>query len=220
MEKMFFYNWAFERAGASKGFKVVAVKMFEDMKNNNTIDLNKTFEMYYGGKVNKKNNPLLDERIKQFDIKNVINHINKGDVEEAFNTLNLNGINHKIRSFFIRDILYLLDKEELIKNNIEKTLYAFPLDVWVRTVLSSSLKTTNYENIQRRKYGNISQKDLNLACCAIEECYKQNLSPLKLNMGIWYYCSTFVADMGRLKRLLELSEEELRSEANRILVLF
>jgi hypothetical protein len=94
------------------------------------------------------------------------------------------------------------------------------LDVWVRTVLSSSLKTTNYENIQRRKYGNISQKDLNLACCAIEECYKQNLSPLKLNMGIWYYCSTFVADMGRLKRLLELSEEELRSEANRILVLF
>ncbi len=220
MERMFFYYWAFERAGASKGFKIVAVKMLEDIRNDTNIRLYPAFKKYYSGKPNQKNNPLLDDRIKQFDIINIISQINEGNVEGAFNGLNLNGINHKIRSFFIRDIIYLLDKEDLIKNNIEKTLYAFPLDVWVRTVLSCSLPITSHENIQRRKYGNMSQKDLNLACCAIEECYKQNLSPLKLNMGIWYYCSTFVADMGRLKRLLELGEEELRNEANTILALF
>ena len=108
---MFFYYWAFERAGAPQGFKIAAVKTIEHIKKDKSATPSDIFKMYFHGKLNIKNNPLLDTNIQKFDIIPVINEIKKGKLYNAFNMINLNGINHKIKSFFIRDIFYLIGDE-------------------------------------------------------------------------------------------------------------
>ncbi len=112
--KMFFYYWAFERQGTPMGFKIAAIQTIDTAKEGN---YSTEFSKYYKGKPNKRNNPILDKRITNLDIADIVCTIEQKNVEEAFNKLSLNGIGQKIRAFFIRDIVYLLKLEE--KNTIE-----------------------------------------------------------------------------------------------------
>ena len=126
---MFFYYWAFERQGAPMGYKIAAIKAIETVKDGN---YSQEFSKYYKGKTNKRNNPILDEKIKSLNIVNIVNNIENRKYRKAFESLGLNGIGHKIRAFFIRDIVHLLNIEKL--NNIEFADYLFmnPIDVWAR----------------------------------------------------------------------------------------
>lgn len=215
-QKMFFHYWAFERANAPRGFRVAAVKVVEALRSPYRAKLNSILKEYFHGKDNKKNNPLLDERLKEFNVKKIVSKIKDGEIEGAFNELALNGINHKIRSFFIRDCLFILDKEDIANNNIEKCLFAFPIDIWVEKTLEclfDKYPSMRHKEISRKKYGNLGLKKFNLAATAIKQCYKEKLSPLRLNMGIWYYCANFVADEQRLKYLLKDGDKAVRDEA-------
>ena len=117
-------------------------------------------------------------------------------------------------------MIYLLGCEKYIQSNLELTLYAFPMDIWLRETLNSIIEIKPSINIKRKNYGNISKNDFNLAISTIEKCYNLKISPLILNMGIWYYSSNFVADKGRLKILLKSGNKGILNEAKKILLLF
>jgi hypothetical protein len=219
MNKMFFYYWAFERAGAPQGFKIAAVKTIEHIKKDKSATPSDIFKMYFHGKLNIKNNPLLDTNIQKFDIIPVINEIKKGKLYNAFNMINLNGINHKIKSFFIRDIFYLIGDENLLNNDVENSLYAFPIDIWVRETLNRIIKINSSISIKRKNYGNINKSDFELAFSTISKCHEEGISSLKLNMGIWYYASTFVADLERLDYLIKSGKKGIIDETKVIIEL-
>jgi len=208
--KMFFYYWAFERQGAPMGYKIAAIKTLETVKNGN---YSTEFSTYYKGKPNKRNNPILDERIGNLNIAEIVCKIEQKKFEEAFNDLSLNGIGHKIRAFFIRDIVHLLKLEGKNKIKFDDYLFMNPIDVWVRlTVEYLNLNFPVNITLNPNKY-HIEKKDFNTALILTNTCMEFNLSPLLTNMGIWYYASHFIADSNRLKLLLESkSVEKLENE--------
>lgn len=216
MEKVFFLNYAYERANGPKGFKVISVKILEDLKFDKNLNLKETFINYYYSnkdKLNVNHNPILDDKIKSFDINSIIKNISNGSLEEAFNQLELKGIGHKIRSLFIRDILFLLDKEKMILKNLEKSIYTFPIDFWVRKTLNCLIKPNkSYKDIKRSNYGNLTKSDFMLAAETIEQCFQYNISPICANMGIWFFASNIVADEKRLGELLHKGPEEMENE--------
>ena len=212
--KMFFYYWAFERKGAPLGFRIAAIKTLETAKDGT---FSTEFSKYYGGKPNKNNNPILDTRIANLDISDIINKIEQRNFKEAFNKLSLNGIGHKIRSFFIRDIVYLLKLEENDPIELADYLFMNPIDVWVRLTveyLNLELNISNDININLKPNGyRLNKKDFSTLLILTKNCIEFNVSPLLTNMGIWYYASHFIADKQRLQILLEKrSVKELRKE--------
>jgi hypothetical protein len=198
--KMFLFYWAFERQGAPLGYKIAAIKTLETAKDGN---YSKEFLEYYKGKPNKRNNPIFDERLKNLNITRIINEIGHKKFEKVFNALSLNGIGHKIRAFFIRDIVYLLKIEEKNKLSLSEYIFMNPIDIWVRlTVEYLNLTTPTDMSLKPNKY-HLEKKDFDVATALISTCLENNASPLLTNMGIWYYASHFIADNTRLKILLE-----------------
>jgi len=210
--KMFFYYWAYERQGAPMGYKIAAIKAIETVRNG---DYSKEFSKYYKGKPNKRNNPILDKRINSLNIVNIVDSIEKRKYKEAFEALALNGIGHKIRAFFIRDIVYLLNLEKIDKIEFTDYLFMNPIDVWVRLTVEY-LKLEEPDNISLKPSTyHLESKDFKIALSLTNACMELNVSPLLTNMGIWYYASHFIADSQRLKFLIESkSVEKLVSEMN------
>ena len=182
-------------------------------ENKNAIRLINDVKICDKGKPNKRNNQILDERISNLNIAEIVCKIEQKKFEEAFNDLGLNGIGHKIRAFFIRDIVYLLKLEENSKIKFDDYLFMNPIDVWVRlTVEYLNLNFPVNITLNPNKY-HIEKKDFDTALILTNTCMEFNLSPLLTNMGIWYYASHFIADSNRLKLLLESkSVEKLENE--------
>lgn len=207
--KMFFFYWAFERQGAPVGYKIAAIKTLETVNNDN---YSLEFFKYYKGKVNKNNNPILDENLKYLDITKVVNKIEKMEFSQAFSDLKLNGIGHKIRAFFIRDIVHLLELEKKGKIEFDDYLFMNPIDIWVKLTVEylNISKPYNYKN---KPIYNLSRDNFNIAVTLTNSCFESNVSPLLTNMGMWYYASHFIADSKRLKEILvNQSVEQLESE--------
>lgn len=218
--KIFFHYWAFERAGATKGFRVAAVKTIAETKCKclNQQNYADVFQEFLNDKLNEKNNPFFDPpNINRFDVIQVINDITNGNLQNAFDKLALKGINHKIRSFFIRDVIYLSNKENIIRWDYSKALFAFPVDTWVRQVLSNESVQFDrqlFNGIKDKKYGDLEKKDRELATAAILDCFNNCVSPIKLNMGIWYFASQCVGDANRLKQVLDSGDQAVIYEAS------
>ena len=208
--KMFFYYWAFERKDAPNGYKISAIKALTSDSNEN---LTEKFEKYFKGKRNKKNNPFYSNNIDNIDICKTILEIKNLNFDEAFKSIKLNGLGHKIRSFFIRDIVCLLKLEALNDFETQQYLFMIPIDIWVRyTIDFLSFNEPYITDIYRKDYG-ISKNDFLTSIKLITECKKYKVSPLKVNMGIWYYCSNIIADKERLKEIIETkSVLELENE--------
>ncbi len=94
-------------------------------ENFKTTFLKKYKEIAGTEKLNKKVNPLMDERILDFNPQTTVQLVKNNKIKDAFNSIQLNGIGHKIKSFFLRDMTLLyLDKTDF---NIDELLYLFPL---------------------------------------------------------------------------------------------
>ena len=210
--RMFFYYWAFERQGAPMGFKIAAIKTIATVNNG---DFSTEFRKYYNGKPNERNNPILDKRIAILNIADIVTEIENNDFQKAFNKLSLNGIGHKIRAFFIRDIVYLLGLEENSKIKFSDYLFMNPIDVWVRlTVEYLNLNPPENITLKPNSY-RLDRKDFDIASSLTNACIEYEVSPLLTNMGIWYYASHFIADSQRLQELLESkSIDKLENEMN------
>lgn len=217
--RVFFHYWAFERAGAPKAFRVAAVKTIAEINRNGLHQHShaQVFRQFLSGNVNRMNNPFLDPCLNDFDVTQVIEQVREGNLSHAFDMLALNGINHKIRSFFIRDIIQSFDEEGVIQGNCSNAIFAFPIDTWVRVVLSTRSVQFNRQlncDAQRRDYGGLQSKDFKLASAAILACFDQRVSPIKLNMGIWYFASQCVGDGTRLRQVLTNGDQAVVQEAS------
>ena len=199
--KMFFFYWGFERQGAPAGYKIAAIKTLSSVGN----DFKQNFLKYYKGNTNKRNNPILDTQIENLNIPSIIKKIKDESFSEAFSDLKLKGIGHKIRAFFIRDIVYLLNIEKKSKLNLPEYLFMNPIDIWVKlTVEGLDLefpKNQGIKEIKKNKYG-LSKENFEIAVKLTNSCMEANVSPLIVNMGMWYYASQFIGDNGRLKEIL------------------
>ena len=92
-------------------------------------------------------------------------------VKEVYQELidSIYGVNDKIVSFFIRDILMLNDNIEITEDNLK---YAFPIDTWVLNIARKIKISSN--DINRVKESFIKNA-INLKLC-----------PLKIAAGLWY----------------------------------
>jgi hypothetical protein len=159
------------------------------------------FSDLYSGKHNERNNPVLDPRIAQCDVPSIIELVEQGRVREAFSAISLHGIGHKIKAFFLRDLVTIADSEAKMMREPQSYLYCQPIDIWVRAV-AGALCVQDVPIPDGLQIA-LSTVDLKAALCLTDLAQRAHVSPLRVNQGIWYYCSNAVADMGRLRALFE-----------------
>jgi hypothetical protein len=200
--KIFLSNWAYERSGAPRGYRIAAVKAISstwpDLR-----ALPAAYLRFYHGKRNEQLNPVGDPRLAQLDIPEVVAQVEQGELAAAFAGLTLRGVGPKIKAFFIRDIVTLTLSETRL-DSLGNYLYCQPIDIWVReTVELLNLPAPVLPRpLSTADYGFISRDDLLAAARLTAASLQAAVSPLKVNQGIWYFCANGVADSGRLRELL------------------
>jgi len=101
----------------------------------------------------------------------VKNKLENGTIKDTYDELidNIYGVNDKIASFFIRDILMLNPDIQVDQNYVE---YAFPIDTWVFNISGKlGIKSNNIRYIKK---------------CFIQSATDIKLCPLKIAAGLWY----------------------------------
>ena len=202
--KLFLFTWAFERAGAPKAYRIAAVKAVSAMSGSPRA-LSELFEDYCRGKLNPNLNPALDPRLAKLDIPAIVDRVRTGALPDAFRALTLTGVGHKLRAFFLRDLVTLFKAESSLRREKEAHLWCQPIDVWVRTAASVLGRTRTLERPVRgsRTHPALSTADLAAARAIVELSLDRGVSPLAVNQGIWYFSSNVVADQRRLRELLD-----------------
>jgi hypothetical protein len=245
--QMFLFYWAYERAGASKGYKIAAVKAVEKLRIEHKSNIVSKYKYFYPDPTtvekrrhnqsknkrlkkerrspiaedakwdvrNEKNNPCCNETINGFlndnsSISTIINEIEgirRLDQTERFERLkgkytqcvNLNGIRDKIASFFLRDIVELTLSGFYKRNfTVECYLYLMPVDIWVKTT---------YKCLNKKFHESNNTKEIKEFF--IKKSIEFKVSPLLVNMGIWYFCSIIVQDERRLSKLFKGNKIEI-----------
>lgn len=148
-------------------------------------------------------NPCYDPKISKLNFSSIASMISNGDFSNAFSQLQLRGIGHKIRSLFIRDIAYLTKADRSRSLDIKQFLYAQPIDIWVRKTIDLLDSETTIAEVPFDKCYLLNRDDFGRALKLTSMCIGSGTSPLRVNMGIWYFCSQVVADATRLQSLLK-----------------
>jgi hypothetical protein len=203
--KMFLNSYAFARAGAPNGYRIAAIKSVSSLESSDSTDttLWKAFHHFYGGKVNINVNPCADRKISKLNFSSIARIISNGDFSNAFSQLQLRGIGPKIRSLFIRDIAYLTKVDCSSSFDIKQYFYAQPIDTWVRQTINLLDSETPLAEVPFDNCYLLNRDDFGRALKLTSMCIASATSPLRVNMGIWYFCSQVVADAKRLKSLLK-----------------
>lgn len=203
----FFDTWGLERSGNTKMIKIADTKFltqyldkFEDENFQKTF-IAKYKEIAKSEKLNPKVNPIMDKAILNFNPQKTVEFVKEGKIKEAFNSIQLKGLGHKIKSFFLRDMTLLYSKRTDF--TIEELLYLFPIDIWIKEFLKG-LKIERMGNYPKEKrYDNLSKEDRELGFDFINYCMRNNLDIRKLDAGIWFYCARVVGSKERLQYLLQ-----------------
>jgi hypothetical protein len=213
--KAFLFGWAFERAGAPRGYRIAAAKSVSSLGQAQG-DLPRLFKKYWHGKVNAKLNPMLDPALAKLSVPAIVKMVRAGAIETAFQSIDIRGIGPKIRAFFLRDLVTLLNAESKLERNLSALILCQPIDVWVRFAAKElpDIQTSLSVPAHLRKLG-LNSGDLAVAARIIELSKKAGVSPLKVNQGIWYFSAYVVSDRNRLQQLIadghpDALEEELR----------
>lgn len=215
---MFIYHWALERQGSPYGYKITALKSLynESFKSQ--------FKELYGiannipddiSGLNVKINPFLNKHsdiiecncIYCLNILDIIDEIKNGNIEGAYQKININGLGSKIKRFFIRDLIYLYNPDIELKINdyeflmpIDSWLYAFRLNLNAEDNRRYYLMP--YSKDKNKIYSLNDKKSDESAKFLMEKCLKFSVSPIKLNMGVWAYCARVIGSKQRLERLI------------------
>src|SRR5258708_38842656 len=72
----------------------------------------------------------------ELDLPAIIAQAEEGNLAEAFHSIQLRGVGHKIASFFLRDVITLTQSESKV-TGVEKYLYCQPIDIWVGYVVDT-----------------------------------------------------------------------------------
>ena len=205
--KMFLFGYAYERSGAPRGYKIAAIRAVSAAWPN-INEACARYREFYLGKKHEAANPLFDPRLEKINVPAIIKFVEQGDLATAFDKLSINGVGHKIKSFFLRDLVALTESEDRLRDR-SSYLYCQPIDVWIRfTVdeLNPQLPAAEIA-IDHSKLG-LSRVDADRAMKLTDAALKAGASPLKVNQGIWYFCENAVGDRGRLTDLLQVGNIE------------
>lgn len=200
--KAFLFMWAYERNGAPRAYRIAAIKAISSM-NGSHRHLPSLFKQFCRGKLNPHGNPALDPRIGDVDIPAIVKLVGEGALEEAFFRLDLKGVAHKLRAFFIRDVVTLLNAESRLTRHPERYLWCQPIDAWVRMAaeeLCPSIIADPAPRVSSKL--RLSRPDRRAAWGIVQLSLGAGVSPLRVNQGIWYFSSNVVADQPRLRSLL------------------
>jgi len=200
--KAFLFMWAYERNGAPRAYRIAAVKAISSL-NSSPRDLPRRFKDFCRGKLNPHGNPALDPRIGEVDIPAIVKLVGEGASEEAFSRLDLKGVAHKLRAFFLRDVVTLLNTESRFACHPEMYLWCQPIDAWVRMAAEELCPSSIDDPAPRdsRRF-RLSRSDRMAAWGIVQLSLDAGVSPLRVNQGIWYFSSNVVADQPRLRSLL------------------
>lgn len=207
--KLFLFIWAFERAGAPRAYRVAAVKAVSSLGGSRD-NLAALFGKFCAGKHNPSNNPVVDARISNLDIPQIVKLVRAGALHQAFAKLELKGVGHKLRAFFLRDLVTLLNVESTLHGDPGVYLWCQPIDVWVRMAVTELCRTGTIPRVrgQSRRY-KLSPDDLAAAQGIVQLSIEAGVSPLRVNQGIWYFSANVVADEARLRSLLRSGDAQL-----------
>jgi len=212
--QLFFFAWAFERAGAPRSYRIAAVKSVSSLKasqgnisQEEMKNLPNYFRKFCTGKVRESANPCFDPKIVELSIPSIVQLVDKGKLSEAFQKLQLKGIGHKIRAFFLRDIATLRKAEPKLGKDTDAYLWCQPIDVWVRFAVEELCETGTIPPVSKdsARY-RLSRKDLAVARSIVKLSIAAGVSPLNVNQGIWYFSSNAVADQARLRDLIRCGD--------------
>jgi hypothetical protein len=143
----------------------------------------------------------------------VVDLVRQGDLAVAFEKLTLRGVGPKLRAFVLRDLVTLFDAEERLRTDPESYMWCQPVDVWVRFV-ANQLRAMTPAQSGRTSQGKypLTREDLAAACTIVDLSLDEQVSPLKVNQGIWYFCANVVADQQRLRELVASGDESRLAE--------
>jgi hypothetical protein len=209
--KLFFFKWAFERSGAPRAYRIAAVKAVSSLKDSQA-ELPELFGQFCEGKTGggeesrfwkSGNIPVIDRRVGDFNVCEIVRLVKDGALGDAFRKLDLKGMRHKLKAFFLRDLVTLLKVEPKLGGDREAYLWCQPIDVWVRLAASELCEAKNPAIVRGEgaKY-QLSGHDLAVASNIIQLSRDAGVSPLRVNQGIWYFAANAVADEKRLRELI------------------
>jgi len=102
----------------------------------------------------------------------------KLDYRELFNRIDdIKGVGQKIASLYLRDMLFLYDRDQKTKNleklTQEQLFVMYPIDTWVKNISKKILD---------EKIGD----DKKIAFEIFEKCHEYGVNAVYVNHGIWY----------------------------------
>lgn len=120
-------------------------------------------------------------------LKDLINR--NRDIHSAYDLLTrIRGIGNKIASFFLRDLTNIMG---INLQNIKNRHFLQPIDIWVDRTIKIIAK-------------NSSLKKRQIADWILNNSLRNQISPEKVNMGIWFFCSQIITSEYRLKKALNI----------------
>jgi len=131
---------------------------------------------------------------KKFTLTSYIQHsiLEKKDISHVFNMLtSIQGINKKISSFYLRD---LVDVLKIPLNTVKNRHLLQPVDIWVRRtigVLSNNKKI-------KESHGELDEE---ISEWIVNHC--NNVNPEQVGMGIWLFGSEIAGSTYRLEQSLK-----------------
>jgi hypothetical protein len=192
----FLFHWAHERAGVRRGYRIAAIKTVRSLWPD-ISGVARKYEHFYHDKRNEMNNPCADDRLADLSIPSVVDSVIRGDISSAYDQISVRGVDRKIKSFFLRDLVTLIDSEAKIKSDWDYA-HCQPIDVWLRATLDSLglVEPPLAWGLYGWRHELLAVVNARLA----------GVSPLCFNQGVWYFCANAVADLGRLKTLLQAND--------------
>lgn len=207
-------QYAARRQGAPHGFEVASIKAVSECvrAGHSLAKIPHHFGHFYHGKRNPSVNPAMDSSLADFDLRPVLANLRRGEPGQAFNSINVRGTSHKIRSLFLRD-LAVVTGVATQNWNLQKYLYCFPIDHWVRlTAQSIPLQSSPLLGLKRGPY-QLYGADFRLAVNLVAASLDAGVSPIMVNQGVWFFSHHAVADDERLILLLNaLDPQVLQNE--------
>jgi|GEM_PF-801807 len=205
------------RAHAPKGHVPAWIKVVA-RRSRDGGSFRELFSQFHQGKPNIPRNPMWDPQLDTVDVPACFEHVEKGELSTAFAKLKVRGAGHKIRAMFLRDLIVFTDADPAnphLWTITDHYLYCQPVDMWVGLV-SDSLNDLPRE-LPLGVQGSASQYDLDdsemmKACRMIKFALEADVSPLKLNQGVWFFAAYVAADEQRLKTLLSAKRVEALKE--------
>jgi len=210
---IFLEGYAFERQGRRPDYFHAAVdSLIACNKNLNANCVWNNFRLRLNNqRLNHRNNPIYPssnpdniqninnkisviEAVSGFQNPVTLSHkiynsiIQHQDIIQSFNFLRrIRGIGNKIASFYLRDLVVVLN---LSLTNIQNRELLQPIDIWVE-------RTVQY------LAGNQNMNKTQVANWIVTNSLQYNLDPEYINMGIWFYCSLIANSEYRLSRSLQ-----------------